>query len=153
LTYVKQSNWSLALAESAGRKLGFTSQVIPIPQEHSMKKARYVAVAVLAITAWAAQAQTQTQDVDHAAHHAPAAATAPLDAEFVQGEVRRVNTDTSKVALRHGPIPNLDMPEMTMVFQVQDPSALESLKPGDKVRFKADKVGETYVVTALEPAR
>ena len=40
-----------------------------------------------------------------------------------------------------------------MVFQVQDPSVLQSLKPGDQVRFKADKVGETYVVTALEPAR
>jgi Cu(I)/Ag(I) efflux system periplasmic protein CusF len=137
------------------RKLGFKLSVIRISQERLMKKTRLVAagVAVAAITAWAAQAQTQTQEVDHAAHHAPAAATAPQAAEFVQGEVRRVNADTGKVTLRHGPIPNLDMPEMTMVFQVQDPSALESLKPGDKVRFTADKVGETYVVTALEPTR
>jgi Cu(I)/Ag(I) efflux system periplasmic protein CusF len=155
LTYVKQTHCAVALAGAVTRKLGFTLSLIPIPQERLMKKSRLVAagVAVAALTAWAAQAQTQTQEVDHAAHHTPAAATAPQAAEFVQGEVRRVHTDTGKVTLRHGPIPNLDMPEMTMVFQVQDPSALESLKPGDKVRFTADKVGETFVVTALELAR
>jgi Cu(I)/Ag(I) efflux system periplasmic protein CusF len=113
--------------------------------------ARFIAAAAAVVFAWAAHAQTQ--DVDHAAHHAPAAASSAPAGEFVQGEVRRVNADTKRVTLRHGPIPNLDMPEMTMVFQVQDPAALDSLKPGDKVRFKADKVGETYVVTALELAR
>jgi Cu/Ag efflux protein CusF len=47
---------------------------------------------------------------------------------------------------------NLDMPPMTMVFQVQDPSVLETLKAGDKIKFSAEKIGGAYIVTRLEPA-
>jgi hypothetical protein len=40
------------------------------------------------------------------------------------------------------PDKNLDMDEegMTMVFRVQDPSALKQVKIGDKVKFAADRV-------------
>ena len=43
---------------------------------------------------------------------------------------------------------------MTMVFQVRDPAMLDKVKPGDKVRFAADKAeGGGYVVTELEAAK
>ena len=48
------------------------------------------------------------------------------------------------MTLRHGPMPNLDMPAMTMVFKVADPKMLDGLKEGDKVKFAADKVNGAY---------
>ncbi len=94
----------------------------------------------------------QQTAADHAAHHpAPAAATAK--SALSDAEVRRVDLDTKKITLRHGPIPNLDMPPMTMVFQVKDPALLQGIKAGDKVRFSAEKIGSVYTVTGIEAAK
>lgn len=87
------------------------------------------------------------------AHHQPAAAGTAASAPLAEGEVRKVDKDARKITLRHGPIPNLDMPAMTMVFQVKDPALLDQVKAGDKIRFAADKAGGAYVVTSIEPAR
>jgi len=117
-----------------------------------MKQSLYIAFAAALLGTAHAPAQNRTDD--HSSHHAPAASSGTQAASgFVQGEVRRVDNDTKKVTLRHGPIPNLEMPEMTMVFQVTDEKMLQGLKAGDKVRFKADRVGGQYTVTALEPVR
>jgi Cu(I)/Ag(I) efflux system protein CusF len=45
------------------------------------------------------------------------------------------------------------MPGMTMVFQVKDAALLDAVKPGDKVRFKAERSGGAIVVTEIAPAR
>ena len=82
----------------------------------------------------------------------PAGAEARQAAGFVDGEVRRVDKEQGKLTLRHGPIPALDMPNMSMVYRVKDPTMLEGLKPGDKIRFRAEKQDGTYTVTAVEPA-
>ena len=94
--------------------------------------------ALAATPAFAAQTQ------DHAAHHA---------GTLTDAEVRKVDKEAKKVTLKHGPIPNLDMPGMTMVFQVADVKMLDSLKAGDKVRFAADKKDGAYVVTKMEAAK
>ena len=78
---------------------------------------------------------------------------ASADAPLTEGEVRKVDKDAKKITIRHGAITNLDMPPMTMVFQVQDPAMLEKVQAGDKIRFRADKVGTSYVVTTLEGQR
>lgn len=70
--------------------------------------------------------------------------------EFAEGEVRRVDTEARKLTLRHGPIANLGMSPMTMVFQVAEPRLLEGLKPGDRVRFRAERVGGQFTVVAVE---
>jgi Cu/Ag efflux protein CusF len=72
---------------------------------------------------------------------------------MAQGEVRKVDKDRGKVTLRHGPIPNLDMPAMTMVFRVADPRMLDAVKEGEKVRFSAQRIDGVFTVTALEPAK
>lgn len=72
---------------------------------------------------------------------------------MADGEVRRVDKDAKKITIKHGPIPNLDMPPMTMVFQVKDAVMLDQVKTGDKIRFSADKVGAAYTVTKIEPAK
>lgn len=70
-----------------------------------------------------------------------------------EGEVRKVDKTAGKVTLKHGEIKNLEMPPMTMVFTAKDPSLLDKVKTGDKVRFHAEKDGTTFVVTALEVQR
>ncbi len=74
-------------------------------------------------------------------------------ADLTAAEVRKVDKAAAKVTLKHEAIKNLDMPPMTMVFQVKDPALLDKVKPGDKVRFAAEKQGGSYVVTTMEPAR
>lgn len=71
-------------------------------------------------------------------------------ADMAEAEIRKVDRDAKKVTLKHGPIKNLDMPPMTMVFQVRDARMLDNLKAGDKVRFSADQQQGAYVVTAVE---
>ena len=72
---------------------------------------------------------------------------------MAEGEIRKVDMDPKKITIKHGEIKNLDMPGMTMVFQVKDPALLEKVKAGDKVRFKAEKAGGAIVVTDIEPAK
>ena len=68
---------------------------------------------------------------------------------FTEAEVRKVDRAAGKVTLRHGPIANLQMAPMTMVFHVEDRTMLDKVKSGDKVRFKAEKVRGSYTVTEL----
>ena len=91
------------------------------------------------------------QAQDHASHR-PAAATEANASSLTDGEVRRIDKDAKKITLRHGAIANLDMPPMTMVFQVTDAALLERVKVGDKVRFMAEKREGAFMVTQLESA-
>jgi Cu/Ag efflux protein CusF len=70
----------------------------------------------------------------------------------VEGEVRKIDTEAKKITLKHGDIPNLEMTGMTMVFRVKDPDLLAKVKPGDKVRFTADRVEGALTVLSIEPA-
>ena len=73
--------------------------------------------------------------------------------ELADGEVRRVDKDAKKITIKHGPISSLDMPPMTMVFQVKDPALLAQVKAGDKVKFEAQKLGGAFTVTRIEVAK
>jgi Cu(I)/Ag(I) efflux system periplasmic protein CusF len=105
-------------------------------------------IAALGLTvAFGTHAQTAPASAaDHAAHHATAAAPT------TDGEVRKVDKEQGKVTLKHGPITNLDMPAMTIVFKAADPKLLDDLKEGDKVKFAAEKVNGAITVTAIQPA-
>jgi Cu(I)/Ag(I) efflux system periplasmic protein CusF len=72
---------------------------------------------------------------------------------YTDGEVRKVDREAGKITIRHGPIANLDMPAMSMVFRVSDPALLERVKEGDKVRFRAEKVQGAYTLTEIQAAR
>ncbi len=113
-----------------------------------MKLSSLITVATMALSG-AAFAQNAT--ADHSAHHAPAASAAA--AATSDGEVRKVDKEQGKVTLKHGPIANLDMPGMTMVFKVADPKMLDNLKPGDRVKFAASKMEGAITVTAIEMAK
>ncbi|MBM3389251.1 MAG: copper-binding protein [Betaproteobacteria bacterium] len=81
---------------------------------------------------------------------APAPGATPATAPLAQAEVRRVEPATGRLQLRHGPIPNLDMPPMTMVFRVRSPDLLVGLREGDQILFSAEKIDGAYVVTHIE---
>ena len=81
-----------------------------------------------------------------------AAALAQATLPYTDGEVRKVDLSAQKITLKHGEIKNLDMPPMSMVFQVKDPALLEKVKTGDKVKFTAEQIGSALVVTDIQPA-
>jgi Cu/Ag efflux protein CusF len=72
---------------------------------------------------------------------------------MTMGLVKKIDKDLGKVTIRHGPIENLGMPQMTMVFRVKDPAMLDRLKEGDQIRFVAEKVDGAFTVMRVEPER
>ena len=79
---------------------------------------------------------------------------APVLAQaLADGEIRRVDKEAKKLTIKHGPIPNLNMESMTMVFHVKDPAMLDQVKAGDKIKFQADRIGGNYTVTKIETAK
>ncbi|MDP2432605.1 MAG: copper-binding protein [Pseudomonadota bacterium] len=103
-----------------------------------------IATLLLAVPAWA-DSSSGHGGMNQAVMNHEAMASA-----FSEGMVRKVDKARGKLTLRHGPLANLDMPAMTMIFRVTDPAWLDQIKPGDNVRFQADKVNGKLTVTQLE---
>jgi len=87
------------------------------------------------------------------AHHKKLDAKAAAGSAWTAGEVRTVDEGAGKITIKHEPLKNLDMPAMTMVFQVKDPAMLDQVKVGEKVNFTADKINGAYTVTGFEPTQ
>ena len=105
---------------------------------------------LLMSTTLAAPAFAQQKADDHSAHHPAATATAPAADEMADAEVRKVDKDAAKLTLKHGEIKSLEMPPMTMVFNVKDKALLDRVEAGDKVRFKVVNETGKYTVTEIQ---
>lgn len=90
----------------------------------------------------------QAQDAHQ--HHDAAAIPAP--AEMSSGEVVKVDKETGKITLRHGPLTNLGMPGMTMAFRAGEPAMLDQVKPGDKVHSVAEKANGALMIMTMQSA-
>ena len=113
--------------------------------KHLLPTVAVIALAAVTAPGWAQSAH------DHG-HGTPAAAK--VGAEVMNtGEVKRINQDTKKITIAHGPLKAFDMPSMTMAFGVKDPALLGKVKQGDKVNFVLEKAGEDLVITRIEAAR
>ena len=112
-------------------------------------KSHAIAAALIATGIWNTSSIAQTS-VDQIKLPAAQATTAVATKDMSDGEVRKIDKDSNKVTLKHGAIKNLDMPGMTMVFQVKDVSLLDKLKVGNKVKFSAENVNGAIVVTTVE---
>ncbi|CDN62187.1 copper-binding protein [Burkholderia cenocepacia] len=66
------------------------------------------------------------------------------------GEIRKVDTAAGKLTIKHGPLENLGMDAMTMVFKVKDPAMLSQVKAGDTIDFVAEDVDGTLTVVELK---
>lgn len=73
--------------------------------------------------------------------------------ELTDGEVRKIDKDAGKLTLKHGAIKHLDMPGMTMVFQVNDKALLDKVKVGEKIRFQVASEQGRFVVTDIQAAQ
>ncbi len=75
--------------------------------------------------------------------------TTPIS-DMIDGEIRKIDMENKKITIKHSEIKNLDMPGMTMVFQVKDAAMLDKVKVGDKVQFAAEKLGGAFVVVDMQ---
>ena len=117
-------------------------------------KAQFVRFALTAFALMTAGGAYAAGDQAVQQSSSPASAqTAPEATAMTEGEVRRIDAANKKITLKHGEIKNLEMPAMTMVFQLSDPAAIDKLKVGDKVRFAAEKRAGALVVTQIEAAK
>ena len=98
------------------------------------------------------QAQPEPTAADKATSQ-PAPQVPPSNAPLVVGTVKKVDDAAGKVTLDHETIPNIGMDAMTMAYKVQDPGMLKGLKPGEKVRFSADRVNGSIAVTRIQKAK
>ncbi len=120
-------------------------------------KTTLLALTVFAFGATVAQAADQMGE-GHAMpqmsgdHAMPQMAQPMANAPLSEGEIRKVDKSAGKLTIKHGPLVNLDMMPMTMVFRVQDPAMLDKVKRGDKIRFRADSIKGVLTVTRIEPA-
>ena len=102
----------------------------------SLAKATFVAALILS-SATAAYAQSEP-------------ATTAASNSMSSGEVKKVDKSAGKVTIKHGPLQNIGMDAMTMVFRVKDPSMLDQVKAGDKINFVAEEPNGQLTVTKLE---
>ncbi|BBU53886.1 MULTISPECIES: copper-binding protein [Mameliella] len=93
-----------------------------------------LALAVALVTAGAALAET--------AHNG----AMPMS----QGTITKIDLKWKKITIDHGPLENLDMPAMKMVFDLSDPTMLEGLAEGQSVDFAADRVNGKLTVTEIQ---
>lgn len=68
-----------------------------------------------------------------------------------QGTITKIDMKWKKITIDHGPLENLDMPAMKMVFDMADPALLESLSEGQTVSFVADRINGKLTVTEITP--
>lgn len=80
-------------------------------------------------------------------------AAAFAQANTIDGSVEKIDQGAGKMTIKHGPIKNLDMDAMTMVFRVKDPEMLKKVKVGQKIKFEADRVNGQITVTRIEAAK
>lgn len=63
------------------------------------------------------------------------------------GVVKKVDKSAGKLTIKHGPLTNLGMGAMTMVFRAEEPAMLDEVKPGDRIDFvAADPNGQLTVI-------
>jgi Cu/Ag efflux protein CusF len=73
---------------------------------------------------------------------------------LTDGLVTKIDASAGKITIKHGPMKKFDMDEvMTMVYAARDPSLLQAVKAGDKVKFDAEIVNGQFVVTTIQKVK
>ena len=69
-----------------------------------------------------------------------------------EGVVVSVDKATKEIVIRHGRLNELDMPPMTMAFEVADTALLDRAKAGDRVRFRVEILNSRFTLTEIRRA-
>jgi len=75
------------------------------------------------------------------------------DSNMTHGEIEKIDATNGMLIIKHGPLRNLGMSDMTMGFNVVDPAMLKKFRTGDKVDFVAEMVNGIVTVTRIEQAK
>jgi Cu(I)/Ag(I) efflux system protein CusF len=67
-----------------------------------------------------------------------------------EGIVRKVDKPAGEIIIRHGPLTEMDMPPMTMAFEVNNPELLDKVRAGDRVSFRVELINGRFTVTRIE---
>lgn len=69
--------------------------------------------------------------------------------EFTKGKIKEIKADQEKVTIIHEELKALDMPAMTMVFNVADPAMLEKMQEGADIEFVVERIRGKLTVTEV----
>lgn len=78
-------------------------------------------------------------------------ATGPVLAQneaSATGEVRRIQAERGKITIKHGPIIDLKLPAMTLIYNI-NPGLLKEIQPGDSVKFRALHQNDQYIIIEI----
>lgn len=98
-----------------------------------------------------ATARIAASQDEHAGHRA--LSTPVSESSMSEGTVKKVDMAAGKVTVAHGPLPNLKMPAMTMVFRVKDAAWLDRMQVDSTIRFQADSINGVFTIVRFEPAK
>ena len=84
-----------------------------------------------------------------AAPASPAASVAKIGKGT--GTITALDPRAATVTIKHGPIPAIGWPAMTMTFRASPPALLKNLRAGQRVGFTAKAQGMNAQVTAIKP--
>ena len=88
---------------------------------------------------------------EHAGHRAQS--TAASESSMSEGVVRKVDKAAGKVTVAHGPLTNLKMPAMTMVFRVKDAAWLDRMQADSPIRFQAESINGVLTIVRFESTK
>lgn len=107
-----------------------------------------IAVSCALVISGSAYAAGEMGNMDMSASAGKAAGD--TKAGMSHGEIRKVDATAGKLTIKHGPLENLGMDAMTMVFKVKDPAMISQVKVGDKIDFVAEDIDGGLTVTKLQ---
>lgn len=76
---------------------------------------------------------------------------APVKTGKGVGVITALDAKAAKVTIKHGPIPSVGWPAMTMTFAASPPALLKGLKLGEAVGFDVTVHGMAAEITAVRP--
>jgi Cu/Ag efflux protein CusF len=71
-----------------------------------------------------------------------------MEMPLSHGTITKIDAKWKKVTIDHGPLENLEMPAMKMVFDYAD-GMMDGLSEGSKVAFVADRVNGKLTVNEI----
>lgn len=76
-------------------------------------------------------------------------AAEPSANDFIAGQIVKIDQEAGRITLQHEAIPYLRLPAGTTTFRYVESKWLIGRRPGDRVRFRADRVDLSLRMTAL----
>jgi Cu(I)/Ag(I) efflux system periplasmic protein CusF len=85
------------------------------------------------------------QHEQHASHQEAVESSEQLS----HGIIKKIDAEQRTLTIKHGPLANLGMPPMTMVFKAATELIIDHVQPGDGIEFLAESIDGKFVVTKL----